>query len=300
MHCKHEERKNILKTGDFSLSKCFLCGLIFLKEESESVDLNVYKNYYKKETGKRFGSISEFAVKAFRFLRALKVFSLKPKGKKIIDIGSGRGWMLYFLKKYFGYKNAIGTQISENAYRFSKEKLGLEVHNKDLLDLEFDIKFDVITLWHILEHVPEPEDYIERVAGLIDNDGLLLIEIPNFNSWSRILAKNRWLAMDPKHHMTFFTPDSLRALLKKYNFKIEKMRTFSLEYSTFTSVQSMVNLITGTNNYFFEWLQKKDFNPKIILHMLLFAVLFPACFLVNLALYFSKRGEVINVIAEKQ
>ena len=152
----------------------------------------------------------------------------------------------------------------------------------------------------ILEHIPEPEDYIERIAGLIDDDGLLLIEIPNFNSWSRILAKNRWLAMDPKHHITFFTPDSLRTLLEKYNFKIGKMRTFSLEYSTFTSVQSMINLITGTSNYFFEWLQKKDFNLKIILHALLFAVLFPVCFLVNLALYFSKRGEVINVIVEKQ
>ena len=300
MHCKHEERENILKTGDFSLSKCFLCGLIFLKKESGSVDLNVYKNYYKKETGKRFGAVAELAVKVFRFLRALKVFILKPKGKKIIDIGSGRGWMLYFLKKYFGYKTAIGTQISENAYRFSKEKLGLEVHNKDLLDLEFDVKFDAITLWHILEHVPKPEDYIERVAGLLNDDGLILIEVPNFDSWSRKLTKNRWLAMDPKHHMTFFTPDSLRALLEKYNFKIEKMRTFSLEYSNFTSVQSMINLITGTNNYFFEWIQKKDFNPKIILHALLFAVLFPVCFLVNLALYFSKRGEVINVIAEKQ
>ncbi|MFA5777758.1 MAG: class I SAM-dependent methyltransferase [Parcubacteria group bacterium] len=299
MFCKHEKRKNILKKDNFSLSECLLCGLIFLEKENENIDLNIYKNYYKKETGKRFGAVAELAVKAFRFLRALKVFILKPKGKKIIDIGSGRGWMLYFLKKYFGYKTAIGTQISENAYEFSKEKLGLEIYNKDLLDLEFNVKFDAITLWHILEHVPEPESYVEKLTGMIDDDGLLMIETPNFNSWSRILAKNRWLAMDPKHHTTFFTPDSLKSLLEKYNFKIKKIGTFSLEYSAFTSAQSIINLITGTDNYFFEWLQKKDFNLKIILHALLFTILFPVCFLANLVLYFSKNGEVINVIAEK-
>jgi len=301
MLCIHERTKNILEADDFFLLECLSCRLIFLQKKNEpNSDQNIYANYYKEETGERFGNITEFVVKVFRFWRALKIFLLNPKGKKILDIGSGRGWMLYFLKKYFKYNVAVGTQISENAYRFSRGKLGLEIYNKDLLDLELNsAKFDIITLWHVLEHVPAPEAYIQRISELLENDGLILIEVPNFNSWSRILSKKRWLAMDPAHHVTFFTPDSLGDLLEKYNFKIKKINTFSLEYSAFTSTQSLLNLMVGTNNYFFQWLQNGRINFKIIFHLLLFIVLFPGCFIFNSALYFSRKGEIINIIAEK-
>jgi len=301
MLCIHERTKNILEADDFFLLECLSCRLIFLQKKNEpNSDQNIYANYYKEETGERFGNITEFVVKVFRFWRALKIFLLNPKGKKILDIGSGRGWMLYFLKKYFKYNVAVGTQISENAYRFSRDKLGLEIYNKDLLDLELNsAKFDIITLWHVLEHVPAPEAYIQRISELLENDGLILIEVPNFNSWSRILSKKRWLAMDPAHHVTFFTPDSLGDLLEKYNFKIKKINTFSLEYSAFTSTQSLLNLMVGTNNYFFQWLQNGRINFKIIFHLLLFIVLFPGCFIFNSALYFSRKGEIINIIAEK-
>ncbi len=301
MLCIHERTKNILEADDFFLLECLSCRLIFLQKKNEpNSDQNIYTNYYKEETGERFENIVEFVVKVFRFWRALKIFLLNPKGKKILDIGSGRGWMLYFLKKYFKYNVAVGTQISENAYRFSRDKLGLEIYNKDLLDLELNsAKFDIITLWHVLEHVPAPEAYIQRISELLENDGLILIEVPNFNSWSRILSKKRWLAMDPAHHVTFFTPDSLGDLLEKYNFKIKKINTFSLEYSAFTSTQSLLNLMVGTNNYFFQWLQNGRINFKIIFHLLLFIVLFPGCFIFNSALYFSRKGEIINIIAEK-
>jgi len=302
MLCIHERTKNILEADDFFLSECLACRLIFLQQKNEpNSDKNIYANYYKKETGERFGHGTEIVVKAFRFWRAWKVFCLKPKSKKILDIGSGRGWMLYFLKKYFKYDVAVGTQISENAYKFSKDKLGLEIYNKDLLDLELSsAKFNIITLWHVLEHVPTPEAYVQRIGELLENDGLVLIEVPNFNSWSRILSKKRWLALDPQHHKTFFTPDSLEAMLKKNNFKIKKINTFSLEYSTFTSAQSLLSLIARTNNYFFNWLQEENrIGCKIIFHALLFAILFPLCLIFNFSLYFSNKGEIINIIAQK-
>lgn len=301
MICTHNERKNILEAKDFFLFKCFLCELIFLvKKNNTENNPTVYKNYYKKETGGRFGKPVELIVKSFRFLRALKIFFLQPKNKKILDIGSGRGWTLYFLKKYFKYKGAVGTQISENAYRFSKEKLGLEIYKDDLLNLDFnEKKFGIISLWHVLEHIQNPEAYIQKIYATLDDEGLLLIEVPNFNAWSRIISGKYWLSLDPKHHVIFFTPRSLKNLLKKYSFKIEKIKYFSLEYSVFTSTQSIVNLLTKTDNYFFEWLQEKRFNFKIIFHIFLFAIIFPLSLFFNLVLYFSERGEVINIVAEK-
>ncbi|MFH0969415.1 MAG: class I SAM-dependent methyltransferase [Patescibacteria group bacterium] len=321
MKCQHDKSEVVLEVKGVKLYKCHFCGLIFAVN-SKNCNLS-YKNYYQKETGGRFNFGIEYLVKFFRFLRALKIFFIAPNAKSVLDIGSGRGWMLYFLKKYFKYQVAAGTQISENAYKFSKEKLKLEIYNQDLLELDFGRNFEVITLWHVLEHIADPEAYIEKISEMLENNGILLIEVPNFNSWSRILSKSYWLALDPTHHLTFFTQDSLKLLLEKYNLKIKQSSTFSLEYSAFTSVQSLVNLITGTNGYFFDWLRKGGFTPtpksssllsdseenkllvwgfniKIIFHTLLFLILFPACFLINLALYFSNRGEIINIIAKKQ
>jgi 2-polyprenyl-3-methyl-5-hydroxy-6-metoxy-1,4-benzoquinol methylase len=301
MTCLHKQRKNILETEKFFLAECLECKLIFLEQKNDAnCKTDIYENYYKAENGQKFGGMSERAVKFFRFLRAVKIFILNPKNKKILDIGSGRGWTLYFLKKYFRYKKTVGTQISVNAYEFSKEKLKLEIFDRDLLDLNFDNnKFDIITLWHVLEHIADPEIYIRKINDLLENRGILLIEVPNYNSWSRKIFSKHWLAMDPKHHRVFFTPDSLKTLLKKYNFRIKKTGTFSLEYSAFTSTQSLLNFITGTDNYFFKWLQRGGINCKVIFHGLLFVFLFPIGLFFNCLMYFSKSGEVINIIAKK-
>ena len=301
MICSNKNSKIILETKEYKLQKCLSCNLIF-SHNNKQENLNskeLYNNYYKAENANRFGTMIEYIVKMFRFMRAYKIFLLKPKAKSILDIGSGRGWMLYFMKKYFNYEITSGTQISENAYKFSKEKLNLDIYNKDLLDLNFKNKFDIITMWHVLEHVENPEKYIEKIYELLNPEGILLIEVPNFSSWNRKLTRGHWLALDLKHHLTFFTPSSLATLLKKYNFKTKKIHTFSLEYSTFTSTQSILNLMTNSDSYFFTWLENKDLNPKIILHTLLFIVLFFPCLFINLCLYFSKSGEVINIVAQK-
>jgi 2-polyprenyl-3-methyl-5-hydroxy-6-metoxy-1,4-benzoquinol methylase len=301
MICSNENYEIVLETKGYKLFKCLSCDLIFARQ-NEQKKLNgegLYANYYQKENASRFGSMVEWVIKIFRFLRAYRIFILRPRSKSILDIGSGRGWMLYFLKKYFQYARVAGTQISPNAYKFSKEKLKLEIYDKDLLGLSFKGKFDVITILHVLEHVENAELYVERISALLNDKGLLFIEVPNFNSWTRKLTAGYWLALDLKHHLTFFTSSSLISLLKKYNLKTKRVRTFSLEYSAFTSTESLVNLITRTDSYFFEWLQNKNFNPKIIWHAFLFAILFLPCLLVSLCLYFSKSGEILTIIAEK-
>lgn len=305
MICQNENVEIILEPKDHKLYRCLDCGLIFARKDKQKVAPNilnqaeVYNDYYKEDTGGRFSSIVESIVKAFRFMRAYKIYSLNTKAKSILDIGSGRGWILYFLRKYFNYDRAVGTQIAINAYKFLTEKLKLEIYNKDLLELSFEKKFDVVSILHVLEHVEKPEEYIKKIYELLNDEGILFIEVPNYNAWARRLVGKHWLALDLKHHLFFFTPKSLTTLLEKYNFKIKKLETFSLEYSTFTSTQSIVNWVTDSDSYFFEWLSHRDSNPKIIWHAFLFAIFFIPCFLINILLYFSKSGEVITITAQK-
>lgn len=297
----HQNYNEIYRFDTISLYKCSKCELIFTNKYWQDFDPKaLYAKYYRNEIAGRFNLGVEHVIRLFRFFRAFKIFTIYPHAKSILDVGSGRGFMLYYLKKYYRYQRAVGTQIAKNAVEFSRNKLGLEIYDKDLLELSLDnANFDIITMWQVLEHVTRPEKYIERISNLLKNGGRLVIEVPNFNSWTRAITKKYWLGLDLDYHVTFFTPASLSFLLKKYNFNIRTIHTFSLEYSTFISAQSFVSLLTKTNHLFFQYLQTSGLNRRLILHVLLFIVLTPICFLINIFLYFSKRGEVLLIVAEK-
>jgi ubiquinone/menaquinone biosynthesis C-methylase UbiE len=301
MACEHPDRIEWRVYSQATLYECRSCGLVFLTGDVLNHQAEVlYEDYYKNETGGRFNYGLEYVIRMFRFFRALKIFSIYPRAKTILDIGSGRGFMLYYLKKFYGYRTAMGTQISKNALEFSRKKLGLEIYDKDFFDLVLgDVRFDVISMWHVLEHVPAPEHYIEKIYRTLTPGGNLVIEVPNLCSWTAAFTGSYWLGLDLKYHLYFFTPESLGRLLKKYGFRIKIIHTFSLEYSIFISTQSIVSFLTRSDHLFFEWLQTGRMRPIVLGHLVLFVLLLPVCFLVNLLFFFSKKGEVLLIVAEK-
>lgn len=301
MECDHKNGKEIYRYCKEPLYECDDCGLIFTNKYGKDIDSKaVYADYYKNEIAGRFGFGIERIIRIFRFFRAFKIFTIYPQAKSILDVGSGRGFMLYYLKKYYGYQRAVGTQISKNAFEFSTSKLHLEIYDKDLPELSLgSAGFDIVSMWHVLEHVTKPEKYIEHIHSRLNHHGKLVIEVPNFDSWTRALTGKYWLGLDPDYHITFFTPASLSRLLREHNFKIKKIHTFSLEYSTFISAQSFVSLLTRSKHLFFQYLQNGNFNLRLILHIFLFILISPACFLINASLYFSRRGEILLIAAEK-
>src|SRR3989338_10490198 len=103
MTCRHENSEIVLEAMSHKLFQCRSCGIISAKKKEQKYlePEKIYENYYEKEKASRFSSPVELIVKAFRLIRAFKIHILVPQGKSVLDIGSGRGWMLYFLKKYF-------------------------------------------------------------------------------------------------------------------------------------------------------------------------------------------------------
>ena len=301
MLCAHKDRTQIYDFEGIPIYRCNVCRLVFNDKYGKDFDpKEIYATFYRNEMSARFGFGIEYLIRLFRFFRAFKIFTIYPRASSILDIGSGRGYMLYYLKKYYGYVRTAGTQISKNAFEFSRHKLGLEIYDKDLLDLSVDdASFDIVTMWHVLEHVAHPEKYIEKISHILKDNGKIIVEVPNYNSWTRALTNRYWLGFDLDHHVTFFTPSSLSGLLEKYGFKIRVIHTFSLEYSTFLSVQSIVSRITRSDHLFFRFLQTGLFNIWAVIHGLLFLVLTVPCFFINIMLYFSKKGEVLLIVAEK-
>jgi SAM-dependent methyltransferase len=302
MICGHENRREFRAYPGAMLYECLKCRFVFIDQREKKPEPKVlYEEYYKNETGGRFNLGLEYVIRMFRFFRALKVFLLYPGAKSILDIGSGRGFMLYYLKKYYGYHLAMGTQLSKNALEFSRKKLGLEIFDQDFLDLPLnDLSFDLITLWHVLEHVPHPEAYIAKIRQFLNEKGKLIVEVPNLDSWTARFSGPYWLGLDLKYHLHFFSPSTLIRLLEKYDFEIRNVHTFSLEYSIFISVSSFVSRLTHTDHLLFEWLETGRFKPVLLWHIALFILFFPICFLINILLFFSRRGEVLLVVAEKE
>lgn len=302
MICPHIRHSLFRKFEFGSLYQCDECGLVFVKNPArvEAEPEILYKNYYKKKTGGRFNFGLEYIIRLFRLFRAFKIFSLCPKAKSILDIGSGRGFMLYFLKKYFGFTKAIGIQLSKNAVEFSRKTLGLKILDRDFLDLELGLgEFDVISMWQVLEHVANPELYIKKINQCLKGGGKLVVEVPNLDSWTARFTGQYWLGLDLKYHLYFFTPRVLRCMLEKYGFRVSTVHTFSLEYSAFISTQSVVSYLTRSDQVFFEWLQTGNMRWGVLLHVFLFFLLLPWCFVINIMLFFSKKGEVLLMVVEK-
>jgi 2-polyprenyl-3-methyl-5-hydroxy-6-metoxy-1,4-benzoquinol methylase len=300
--CKHNTTHKIDSVNNINLYKCKDCEIILSDRYKEGYDIKkVYTDYYRNEIVGRFLYGVEYVVKAFRLFRAFKIHKLNPHAKSILDIGSGRGYMLYFLRKHYGIEDVVGTQIEDNSYIFSKKVLKLNIFNKDLLDIKFNKnRFDTITMWHVLEHVREPEKYIMKFVNLLKKGGNLIIEVPNYDSWSRRLTGKYWLGLDLDYHLYFFDTKSLIKLLEKYNFEIKKVHTFSLEYSVFTSTQSLVSWITKTDHLFFKLIQNGKISGSSLISIPLFIFLFPVCLVINMVLYNTMKGEIILVVAQKK
>jgi len=158
-------------------------------------------------------------------------------------------------------------------------------------------KYDVISYWHVLEHLQHPEMHIKEAYRLLDTGGLLVIEVPNYDSWTRRITGKYWLSYDPKNHIYFFSKRSLESFVESFGFKLIYYQSFSLEYSMFTSCQSFASWLTRSPHLLFLLLQRKiKFNLKVFFQILLFILLLPFAIILNLILFKSAFGEVNHCV----
>lgn len=304
--CQHHHSKVLFGMDGYSIIECADCGL---RKSSpvpspEQIE-NVYgKNFYSKEECARFSPVLEIIIRLFRVLRAFEL-SYFYHPERILDVGCGRGLMLYYLKKYFKATYVVGTQFSPAVINHARKKYGLELKRGRLQENAETIKgqLDCISFWHVLEHIDDVDGDIELSRVLLRNNGLLLVEVPNSESFSQRLLKASWMGWDIPNHLTHFTPTSLSNLLKRHNFKIIKKNYFSFEYSIFFSIQSFLNKISAKKNMLYNFFlintKNKNFSMEILAHLILAIIVAPCVFFLNMSLYNSAKGECLHYVAQK-
>nr|WP_298660333.1 class I SAM-dependent methyltransferase [uncultured Flavobacterium sp.] len=217
MNFKEENKFLIVK--DYSVSKETF-ALLYNKEYDllkthPFPDLSLLSKYYESEDyishtdGKRtfFEKIYHF-VKKRAIKNKVKLINSYHKNKgALLDVGCGTGDFLVEAQNQ-GWK-ATGYEPNEAAKKLTISKNVSTID--DLVSLSAN-SFDVITLWHVLEHVPNLEEYIKNLKKLLKPSGTLIVAVPNYKSYDAIYYKRHWAAYDVPRHLWHFSKKSIKRL----------------------------------------------------------------------------------------
>lgn len=210
----------------FNLVRCTRCGLVFLNPRPDEQELLAY---YPPEYQAAMRQVLQEVRQSYIGRIGLRIMrhARKPPLERVgiaLDIGCSGGDYLAFLRK-LGWE-VCGIELDEGAARHARERYGIHVHAgpaEHTLGEFPDNGFDVVTMWHVLEHVFDPLLVLREVSRILKSDGILLLEMPNYNSlWASILGEF-WFPLEIPRHLYHFTPSTLQAILTKAGFRVAKL-----------------------------------------------------------------------------
>lgn len=140
---------------------------------------------------------------------------------RILDYGAGNGHFADYLKMRGSTVDLV--EPNQRAFDECREK-GHRIH-RTLSDLSSDSMYQVITLWHVLEHLTDPWETVKELGMHLEDHGALVIAVPNFESFDAKKYKAHWAALDVPRHLWHFTPSGLTKLFEDSGFEIVNRRT---------------------------------------------------------------------------
>lgn len=217
----------VMNKHGYTVRKCGECGLVFVSPRISSGRLarDVYgPGYFNAERGYGIEDhLGERARKeAMRSARArLRRLERFVSPGRLLDVGCAGGWFLAAARER-GW-DAEGVEISEFAASHARDKLGFRVRIGDFSSLapEPD-SFDLVTMQDAIEHLPDPMRGLRNACETLKPGGILFVAAPNFSSAAARALGCNWGLVEPEHHLFYFTPATLGAMLEKTGFKIEK------------------------------------------------------------------------------
>jgi SAM-dependent methyltransferase len=213
--------------GEFPIVRCARCGLVYLSPQpSAAVLVRHYPpRYFEVYTSAAERLIAEGRVREDGYVRRLSRLSVmrtleSRTGRTVLDIGCGCGLFLFSMASS-GWRVA-GLEPSEQAVAFATQRLGLDqIGRGDVTSADFSgEQFDLVTMWHVLEHVADPLDTLRRLHPWLRSDGLLAVCVPNIQSLQARVFRRYWFHLDVPRHLVHYSPVTLQFLLGRAGFEI--------------------------------------------------------------------------------
>lgn len=219
MHSAYDEQ--------YHFKKCLNCYTIFLSNPVDEEQLQKYysKSYLPYRGAKAWGKFQAFVEKSQLKLdkkRAQFVAKSVNKEKRIriLDVGCGKPTFLNILQQQTNAK-CTGIDFTDEGWR-NEEYLLLKLYKTTFEDFTPKKQFDIITLWHYLEHDYHLEGTVEKLYNALNPGGKLIIEIPDYRSWTAKKQKEYWQGWHSPRHLTLFSKKGLQVLFPKEKWKIQK------------------------------------------------------------------------------
>jgi len=243
-------------TGDnFFIERCLDCTIAFTRPQPAIAELGKYypSEYYGGGTA-RFPAPIERLQRSLYRRRVIAVESMLGRKGSVLDIGCGPGFLLREFRDR-GWQ-VHGTEFSAPSAAHARDVLQLPIAVGDVSALQFqDGSFDAVVMWHVLEHMTDPQSTVAQVARLLRPGGIFLCAVPNFGSAEARFARDKWFHLDVPRHLNHFTVPTLRALLTAHGLSVERSSWISLEYDYFSFTQSLLNRLGLRHNLLYNLLR---------------------------------------------
>jgi len=250
-NCNSETVSILLETSDFKfseekfiMSKCAECQLIFTQNPPIQTEAAYYykSQNYVSHSDSNVGFVNKLyhMVRSIMLTRKRLILEKLTNSRKVLDIGSGTG---YFLNELNQNKwDVTGIEISEDARRYCLDKFNIQTYDPSYLStLESKEKFDVITLWHVFEHIYNFNELLDSIYLLLKDEGKLIIAVPNVESYDASYYKKEWAGYDVPRHLWHFSIKSLNLILSKKGFNIDRIKRMPFD-GYYVSLLSEANL----------------------------------------------------------
>lgn len=251
--------KDYLATQEtFEIIRCKTCGFALTQDfPSEDVigryyDAPEYVSHSDTQKG-IINTLYHWARKiALKSKAKIVLDNASVKTGTLLDVGSGTG---YFLDKMKEKKWIVtGVEKSDAARMYAKQKFDINCQNSEYLYEVAGKTKDVVTLWHVLEHLEHLNTVMEHLRKIIKDDGTVVIALPNKNSFDAAHYEQCWAAYDVPRHLWHFSPSDFIHLADRHQFNVVDVRPMYLdafyismlsEKSKGTFLGSLVGLIKG-------------------------------------------------------
>jgi len=291
----------------FGLARCPTCGIVnTVGADPDRVASTYHPGYYGSAT-RKFVSSFERVVSLASRLQARAIYRRWRRGQlsgrlpSVLDIGCGRGNLL----KQFRQMGAdiLGLERAEFSATGASENF---IRVGSVTDPEYaGREFDILVLWHVLEHIEKPGELLDHIAEHLRERGLLVIAVPNYASLQQRLFSRFWFHLDLPRHLVHFETHWLVRQLSARGFAIESISHGDPLQNIYGFIQSALNTMAPAHlNEYYHLLKavgnrQQGFIAPILKWGLLSALLLPLAFVEYLLAIVLHRGATVKIMARK-
>lgn len=224
-------KDHMISQEEFNIVSCSNCGFHFT---NPIPTIDRIGNYYKSEayishSSSKKGLINSIynLVRNYTLKKKVRLLKSLPGNRDLLDIGAGTGHFLNQCRQK-GF-NVEGLEPDQDAVRFASEKLGIQLKPlSHLYELPKESK-DLITMWHVLEHVYHLQNDFKQLVDILKPKGHLIIAVPNLESYDAELYGDYWAAYDVPRHLYHFRRKDIQQLADEFGLTLKDVRPMKFD-----------------------------------------------------------------------